>query len=430
MNVHLVYIRTLELNLKFITMIQATPTNLRITSIDDRPAICHVIHALGVGGAEVLVDQMVRFLSNEFHCVVAVLDDIGDIGERLRSDGFTVEHLKRQPGIDRGCAKRLKEFADRQGVQILHAHQYTPFFQSMLSRGLFGRRPVVFTEHGRHFPDVPSRKRSIVNRLMLRRCDRLIGCGGAVRQALIDNEGLPESRVEVIYNGVNLKSLGKPSSGAREKIRAEFGYTSTDFVAVLVARLHELKDHQTALRAIDAARKQIPCLRFLLAGDGDQRVAIEQTIRERGLQQTVTLAGTRKDVADLLAASDVFLMSSISEGIPLTVIEAMAARRPVVSTAVGGLPELVEHGITGFLAPCRDDASLAAALIRLYRDPVLCKRMASVAAQRAVEKFSLEGMLNAYRDVYREVLDGNRRGQVRKQNGLRAPSPSLPGGHS
>ena len=193
-------------------MIQATP-HLRITPIDDRPTVCHVIHALGVGGAEVLVDQMLRLLSDEFRCVVAVLDEIGEIGERLQRDGFTVKHLHRHPGIDRGCAKRLRRFADEEGAEILHAHQYTPFFQAMLSRGLWNTRPVVFTEHGRHFPDYPSRKRSVVNRLMLRSFDRLIGCGAAVRKALIDNEGLPESRVEVICNGVDLASLGKPARG-------------------------------------------------------------------------------------------------------------------------------------------------------------------------------------------------------------------------
>jgi len=406
-------------------MIQATPTHPRISLIDDRPTICHVIHALGVGGAEVLVDQMLRLLSDEFRCVVAVLDDIGEIGERLKQDGFTVEHLHRQPGIDRGCAKRLREFADRKGAKILHAHQYTPFFQSMLSRGLYGRRPVVFTEHGRHFPDLPSRRRAVVNRLLLRRCDRLIGCGGAVRQALIDNEGLPQSRVEVIYNGADLRKLSQPSAGARERIRAEFGYAATDFVAVLVARLHELKDHQTALRAIDAARRQIPGLRLLLAGDGNQRSAIEQTIRDRGLAQTVRLAGTREDVADLLAASDVFLMSSISEGIPLTVIEAMAAGRPVISTAVGGLPELVEHGVTGFLAPSRDHASLAASLIELHCRPDLRKRMADVAAQRAREKFSLDGMLNSYREVYREVLNRSHRPQLSGQHDVPRTAPLL-----
>lgn len=385
-------------------MIQATPTQLRITTFDDRPTVCHVIHALGVGGAEVLVDKMLRSLNDEFRCVVAVLDEIGEIGERMQQDGFTVKHLHRHPGIDRGCAKRLKKFADEEGAEILHAHQYTPFFQAMLSRGLFGTRPVVFTEHGRHFPDHPSRKRSVVNRLMLRSCDRLFGCGGAVRQALIDNEGLPESRVEVIYNGVDLASLGTPTLGARTRIRSEFAFAATDFVAVLVARLHPLKDHQTALRAVDAARKQIPGLRLLLAGDGDERAAIEETIRKRGLEKCVTLAGTRNDIADLLAASDVFLMSSISEGIPLTVIEAMAARRPVISTAVGGLPELVEHGVTGFLAPSGDDRLLAAALVELYRNTDLRKQMAEIAAIRATEKFSLDGMLDSYRDVYRDVL--------------------------
>ena len=385
-------------------MIQAAPRQLRIIPIDDRPTICHVIHALGVGGAEVLVDQMIRRMQKDFRCIVAVLDEIGEIGTRLQDDGFIVEHLHRQPGIDRGCATRLRQFADREGAEILHAHQCTPFFQAMLSRGLTGRRPVVFTEHGRHFPDTPSRKRAIVNRMLLKRCDRLFGCGAAVRQALIDNEGLPESRVEVIYNGVDLKALSKPTPGARERVRTEFGYSDNDFVAVQVARLHELKDHQTALKAVDEARHKIPGLRLLLAGDGDQRSAIEQTIRERSLEQTVTLAGTRKDIADLLSASDVFLLSSISEGIPLTVIESMAARRPVVSTAVGGLPELIEHGVSGMLAPSGNASSLAASLVQLYQNASLRNQMAEVAAGRAQEKFSLQGMLNSYRDVYYDVL--------------------------
>jgi len=390
-------------------MIQASPHHLRVIPIDSRPTVCHVIHALGVGGAEVLVDQMVRRLSTEFRCIVAVLDEIGEIGERLQQYGIPVEHLHRQPGIDRGCARRLKEFADREDVQILHAHQCTPFFQAMLSRGVLGRRPVVFTEHGRHFPDTPSRKRAFVNRLLLRSCDRLIGCGAAVRQALIDNEGLPESRVEVIYNGVDLKAMGKPSRGARERIRSEFGIVPTEFVAVLVARLHKLKDHQTALRAVDRARQAIPNFRLLLAGEGDQRTAIEQTIRERGLDHTVILAGTRKDIPDLLAASDVFLMSSISEGIPLTVIEAMAARIPVVSTAVGGLPEIIQDGVTGLLAGAGDDGALAEALTRIAQNAALRQQLVDNAATHAVERFSLEGMLDSYRKVYREVLNRNYR---------------------
>jgi glycosyltransferase involved in cell wall biosynthesis len=385
-------------------MIQASPTHLRILPVDNRPVICHVIHALGVGGAEVLADQMIRRMSDEFRCVVAVLDDIGDIGDRLIQDGFTVEHLHRRPGVDWRCAKRLREYADREGAQVLHAHQYTPFFQAMLSRGMIWRRPVIFTEHGRHYPDLPSWKRSLVNRLLLKKCDRLIACGGAVQQALIRNEGLPESRIEVIYNGVDLKALSRASSDARPRLRQELGLNHDDFVAVLVARLHPLKDHATALRAVARARHEIPELRLLLVGEGDQRESVERIIKANGLESIVTLAGTRTDVADLLSASDVFLLSSLSEGIPLTVIEAMAARRPVISTSVGGLPELIEHRVTGLLAPVGDDAALARHLSDLYRLPDLRSSIAEAAHRNVVRKFSLDGMLNRYREVYREVL--------------------------
>lgn len=387
-------------------MIQASPPRLRLVPVDERPAICHVIHAMGIGGAEVLVSQLVRRLSDSYRFVIAVLDEVGDLGHQLSADGFVVEHLHRKPGIDRGCAARLRQLADREGVCLFHAHQYTPFFQAMLSRGLTGRRPVVFTEHGRHFPDLPGRKRILVNRLLLRKQDRLIGVGEAVRQALIVNEGLPESRVEVIYNGVNAGEIARPAPGARQRIRNEFGFGESDFLVLQVARLHALKDHQTAIRAIDCARQQIPRLKLLLVGDGDQRSGIEESIRQRGLQDTVFLAGTRTDVSDLLAASDAFLLTSISEGIPLTVIEAMVARCPVVATAVGGLPEMIDHRITGLLAPASDDESLAAGIVTLCLDSELRSQIVKRASDRAIRQFSIDGMLDGYRAVYSEVLSG------------------------
>jgi glycosyltransferase involved in cell wall biosynthesis len=383
---------------------QITQHNVTAAESHQRPTICHVIHAMGVGGAEVLVDRMVRGFSAHYNCIVAVLDDIGEIGEQLRNDGFVVEHMHRVAGIDRKCAARLDAFSKQHQVDILHAHQYTPFFQAMLSRGLAGKRPVLFTEHGRHFPDRPSRKRSIANRLMLRSNDRLVGCGRAVRQALIDNEGLPADRVQVIYNGVDLDALAAAPSDARATIRSEFGMGADDFVAVLVARLHQLKDHQTALRAVELARKTIPELRLLLAGDGEERPFIEQTIRDSQLEDGVTLAGSRSDVASLLAASDAFLMTSISEGIPLTIIEAMAAGLPVVSTAVGGIPEMIEHGTTGLLAQAGDHQALADALIQLHRNPDQRSQIAEAGRQRARQQFSLNAMLDGYRQLYEEML--------------------------
>jgi glycosyltransferase involved in cell wall biosynthesis len=246
----------------------------------------------------------------------------------------------------------------------------------------------------------------IVNRLLLRTSDRLFGCGESVRQALISNEGLPASRVGVIRNGVDLAALAQPSPQARSRIRAEFGCRSDDFVVVQVARLHELKDHQTALRTMDRVRHHLPAARLLLVGEGDQEQAIRRTIAERSLAAQVTLAGNRTDVPDLLAAADVFLMTSISEGIPLTLIEAMAARVPVVATSVGGIPEMIDDGISGCLAGPSDDRALADALIRLHRQPDLRIRLADEAARTAHSRFGLDSMLTAYRQVYRSILNG------------------------
>jgi glycosyltransferase involved in cell wall biosynthesis len=389
---------------------QITPRGRRVRVtrcvVDQRPTVCHVVHAMGVGGAEVLVDRMVRKMSDSFRCVVAVLDDVGEIGRQLRNDGFTVENLGREPGIDYRCARRLREFGDQQGAVLFHAHQCTPFFQAMLSRGLRGRRPVVLTEHGRHFPDHASLKRTVVNRLLLRRQDRLIGCGGAVRIALIENEGLPDSRVEVIYNGVDLTAAAAATPGARRRIRDEFGFLQDDFVIVQVARLHTLKDHATAIRTIDRLRQAIPKVRLLLAGEGEQRPALELQIQKLGLEHFVKLAGSRQDVPELMAASDAFLLTSISEGIPLTVIEAMAAGLPVVSTAVGGIPEMIRHGETGFLTPAGDDLALAAALQLLHDDRDQAVAIRELAALEARSRFSLESMIDNYRTVYREVIAG------------------------
>jgi len=387
------------------TMLKTNHLRLAVTDpADTRPVVCHVIHALGVGGAEVLVDQMVRELAPNFRCIVAVLDEVGEIGEQLIHDGFIVENLHRSPGIDRACAKRLDALIHRENVSLLHAHQHTAFFQAMLSRGLFGSTPVLFTEHGRHFPDLPSFKRSVVNRLLLRKQDRIAGCGGSVQQALINNEGLPEHRVELVYNGVDLDDLATAPAGARTTIRREFGFADDDFVAVQVARLHELKDHQTALRAIDRARKQCPQIRLLIAGDGEERSAIEATIVERNLHDNVVLAGSRDDVSSLLAASDAFLLTSISEGIPLTVIEAMAAELPVISTSVGGLPEMIEDGVSGYLCSAGDDESLAQRLVSLATNSDDCSAIGLAGNVIAHNRFSLDQMLNTYSTMYGEMI--------------------------
>src|SRR5262245_56225881 len=151
------------------------------------PVVCQLLHTLNVGGAEVLAARLARRLRDRCRFHFVCLDEKGTLGEGLEAEGFPVTVLGRRPGLDWRCAWRLGRLLRAQGVEVVHAHQYTPFSYALLARWVSRRYPVLFTEHGRHQPDHPRRKRILFNRLMLRRRDRVVAVGEAVRQALIVN---------------------------------------------------------------------------------------------------------------------------------------------------------------------------------------------------------------------------------------------------
>jgi glycosyltransferase involved in cell wall biosynthesis len=367
-----------------------------------RLTVCQVLHTLNVGGAEMLAARLARRLKRECRFLFACLDERGTLGEALAGEGFPVHVLERRSGLDWRCAWRLGRLLRRERVDVIHAHQYTPFFYAVLARQLYRRAPIMFTEHGRHFPDYPRRKRMLFNRLMLRKRDRVVGVGKAVADALIANEGMPAPRVEVVYNGIDTDAFAAACADCAG-LRRELDLREADFVIIQVARLDYLKDHAAAVRTMHRLASSTPRARLLLVGEGPERGKIEALVRELGLEGHVRFLGLRQDVARLLPAADVFLLTSISEGIPLTVIEAMAAGLPVVSTRVGGLAEVVEEGATGLLAPAGDDAALAAHLHRLVEDAELRRRLGQGGQIRAGALFSERQMHARYRDLYRQM---------------------------
>ncbi len=372
------------------------------------PTVCHVLHSLNVGGAEVLAANLTRRLQDRFRLLLVCLDELGPLGEQLQREGFQVVVLGRRRGVDWSCMRRLAACCRDEHVQLIHAHQYTPFFYAAAS-GLFRRRPpVLFTEHGRWFPDHPRTKRILFNRLMLRPRDRVVGVGKSVRHALIHNEGLRPERVGVIYNGINIATFanGGGPTAVRSQVRRELGIGDDDLILLQVARLDALKDHLTAIRALERVSKRWPDVKLLLAGEGPEQSAIAGEIRRRNLESQVRFLGSRSDVPRLLHSADIFLLTSVSEGIPLTVIEAMAAGLPVVATRVGGVPEIVEEGTTGWLAPAGDDAKLADAVLRLAESLPLRRQMGLAGRQRAESMFSDVQWIASYARLYTEMLNG------------------------
>lgn len=372
-------------------------------TVRTRRTVCHVLHSLTIGGAESLAMALATRHADEFRTVFALLDEVGALGEVLRGEGYQVAHLGRRQGFDLRCVRRLGSYFRDENVALIHAHQYGPLFYSALARLFSYRAPILFQEHGRDYPDYRRTKRVIANRMLLSRQDHFVAVGEAVREALVRFEGLHRNRIEVIYNGIDLAQFD-PDRPGRSLVRQEIGLGKGDFVIIQVARLNRLKDHSTALRALQVLRATVPGAHLVLVGEGEERETLERETAGLGLSPYVHFLGVRSDVPRLLHGADTFLLSSISEGIPLTLIEAMATALPCVSTSVGGVPEVVVDGETGLLAPARDANSLAAHLTLLAADQALRTRLGRAGRSQAESHFDAGAMHARYRALYRSML--------------------------
>jgi glycosyltransferase involved in cell wall biosynthesis len=360
-----------------------------------------VVHVMQVAGAEVLVTQLIDRLRDEIEPTIFCLDSLGLLGERMEKAGVPVVVLNRSPGIDLSLPRRFAKELSRRKVDVVHAHQYTPFFYSALAK-LCGawRAKIVFTEHGRHYPDIVSWKRKFANRTLFSRLSYArTACCDFSGQAAERNDGFQP--VETIRNGVDLASFasrGTPTD--REQLRRRLGLESDRLYVGCVARFHPVKDHPMLLRAWKSVQANFPQARLLLIGDGPEKDRMIALAKSLGILESVSFWGVRHDVAEILQAIDVFSLTSVSEASSLTLLEAMASECPVVITDVGGNGEHVTHGVEGWLVPRHDHEKLAAQLQQLLEQPELRKKMAFGARQRVEKEFSLEQTVERYRSLY------------------------------
>ncbi len=365
-----------------------------------------VMHVMHVAGAEVLVQRIIKELSDVIEPVVFCLDKIGSIGHDLQKQGIQVICLNRTPGIDWRLGHRLAQNLNRHQIEVVHAHQYTPFFYSALARLMgAGKSRVLFTEHGRHLPDVVSSKRRLVNRLLLQKCaDVTNACSDFSAAALSEKDGF--SAVGVIRNGIDVGLFPARGDEAEQKqLRDRIGLKSELQYVACVARLHPIKDHETLLNAWQRIAQQRDNARLLIVGDGERRIHLEQQAKDLGIQTSIEFLGVRNDVSDILRAVDVFTLSSHSEASSLTLLEAMASECPIVITDVGGNREHLEDGEQGLLVPRGDATQLAQSIGRLLDSPDVGHRLGEAARKRVCREFDLESVVESYSQLYQKLAN-------------------------
>ena len=367
-----------------------------------------VLHVMQVAGAEMLVADTITRIGSALDPVVFCLDSVGQLGERMLKRGIPIIAYGRKSGLDLSVSRRMAKDIKARRIEVLHAHQYTPFFYGAIAARLSGVSPkVVFTEHGRHYPDLVSAKRRWANRLLL---DRLADDVNAVcefsAQSLSERDGFRASRIHVIQNGIDIGRY--QPSGDPAALKTSLGLDPGRRYVACIARFHPVKDHHTLLRAFKVVAAAVPDVDLLLVGDGQLRRDLEAEVQTLQLDGRVRFLGVRDDVPEILQASEIFTLTSVSEAASITLLEAMAAARPVVVTAVGGNPEIVRHEQDGLLAARGDAPAIAQALLRLLNDPGLAKRLGASGAARVRQTYQLEQTIGRYHNLYLS-LAGQRR---------------------
>jgi glycosyltransferase involved in cell wall biosynthesis len=370
-----------------------------------------VLHVMNVAGAEVLVAETIRRLGARIEPVIFCIDEVGELGHRMREEGVNVVAFHRRPGLDVGIAWRMAAEIRARALDVVHAHQYTPFFYGSIAASLSRAQPrVIFTEHGRHFPDVVSPKRWIVNRVLF---DRLADDVNAVcefsARALRDKDGFVRRTIEVIPNGVDLRRYAAVD---RTTSRVALGLDAERRYVAAIARFHPVKDHRTLLNGFAEVSRARPDVDLLLVGDGPLRPDLERLCGELSIADRVHFMGIRDDVASILRASDVFALTSVSEAASITLLEAMASELPVVVTAVGGNPEIVRDGTDGLLVPRRSSAGVTRALLRILGDAAMAAAMGRAGAERVRAKFTLDNTIGRYYKLYAGAVATDRRSEA------------------
>jgi len=361
-----------------------------------------LVLSLTPGGTEHLVVEICKRLGFEFDVMVCCLDVEGEWASDVRAHGVNVVALRRRGGFRPELGRRIARLAAERRIDLIHCHQYSPFVYGRIASCWNRRLKLVYTEHGRLSDAPPSWKRRLVNPVLGLSSGAIVAVSDELRQYMIDAR-FPAGSVEVIRNGIEIGVL--PSAADRRQARRALRIDDDVFVVASVARLDPVKDFGTLLEGFATVRRHVPRSRLLIAGDGPERDRIAERASRPDLIGAVELVGFRSDVRALLAAADVYVNSSISEGVSITILEAMAAGVPIVATAVGGTPEVLADACTGLLVSSRAPDALASAIIGLAQDPALRARLRSAARRRLEQSFTIDRMVDDYARTYRRLLD-------------------------
>lgn len=365
--------------------------------------VLHLITELDTGGAQIALLRLLACLDRQRYAaaVACLYNGQASVARQIGALGIPVTDLGMPSRWRLDALLRLYRLLRRERPHLLH----TWMFHANLPGRILGRLagvPIVISSQ--RTMGMEGAFRRTLDRLTAPLADRVICVSQAVAEYAVAAIGLPPDQLAVIPNGVPLEDF-EPLP-PREQARAALDLPAAGPLIGTASRAHPVKGLDVLLEAFSSLSQDFPAARLAIAGDGPQLPALERRAARLGCERRVTFLGRRQDVPLFLAALDAFALPSFHEGLPNAALEAMAAGLPVVASRVGGMPEAVEDGVTGFLVPPGDPRALAGALGRLLADPALARRLGEAARQRVARLYPLSRTVQETERLYEALLAG------------------------
>lgn len=358
--------------------------------------VFQVVYSFAIGGSEVVASNIAQNMDDGIVHGVAALEFDGPLREKLEQAGVQTWVINRQPNERLSPMVRLWQAMRQFKPDVVHTHHLYQLFYTVAGAKLLGAQ-IVHTEH--EYYSLMQRNSSPLLKKLSSLCRFVTGVNEETTDFLRGQVGIPESKLRTIVNGINLdryrgsKNDGPPPGGVY--------MMDGDLVVGVVARLDPVKDHATLFRAFHKIVAKMPHARLWVIGDGDTRSQLEQMVRDLELIDNTRFFGIRLDIPELLSCLDVLVLPSVNEGLPISILEGMAAGKPVVATDVGGVATVVRPGETGLLVPAGDSGAMASAILTLLEDREKGEQMGKNGRRLVELNYNLEDTIAGYLALYR-----------------------------
>lgn len=360
--------------------------------------LLQVTHDLAFGGLQKVVLNLCKNIDRDrFDVSVLCLRALGAYAEDVERLGIKVFMLP-QPsnGTDYLSFIKAAEIFRREKVEIIHTHNTQPLIDGTIARMLSGVKRIVHTDHGRVFPD--KKRYMVAERFASNFVSKFVAVSQSTADKLIKFEKIPPHKITVIENGID--ELKYQDQAVLAETKSSFGLMGEGPVIGFISRLSPEKGGAVLLDAMPLVLRAFPEAQLVIAGEGPQRESLMAQVEKLGLERNICWLGPRRDVPAILKAIDLYVLPSISEGLPMGLLEAIAAGSPVVATNVGGVPSVIKDKFNGELVPKGDTVALSQRIVSVLSDAALAERYVQNSFDTVLGKYTASNMTRRYQELY------------------------------